>query len=99
MSVNTLLGAFGGFGTAFIAYSYFFSATPEHANGMLNASAYPTFAIFAALFGGAIMVFSTVFTMKVIPRLPSPPTDLPRFTLLEFLRDVKFLSHEAPKAT
>jgi GPH family glycoside/pentoside/hexuronide:cation symporter len=89
MSINTLLGAFGGFGTAFIAYSYFFSATPEHANGMLNASAYPTFAIFAALFGGAIMVFSTVFTMKVIPRLSSPPADLPRFTLREFLVDVK----------
>lgn len=89
MSMNTLLGAFGGFGTAFIAYSFFFSATPEYANGMLNASAYPKFAIFAALFGGIIMVFSTVLTMDVIPRLPSPPADLPRFTLNEFYLDVK----------
>ena len=84
-----LLGAFGGFGTAFIAYSFFFSATTEYPNGMLNSSAYPVFAVFASLFGGAIMVFSSVFTMSVIPRLAKPPADLPRFTLKTFFVDAR----------
>jgi Na+/melibiose symporter-like transporter len=89
MSINTLLGAFGGFGTAFVAYSFFFSATPEYPNGMLNASAYPTFAIFASLLGGSIMVFSTLFTLNVIPKLPRTPEDLPGFTMKEFYLDVR----------
>ena len=33
MSINTLLGSVGGFGTAFVAYSFVFSATPEYSNG------------------------------------------------------------------
>jgi glycoside/pentoside/hexuronide:cation symporter, GPH family len=89
MSINTLLGAFGGFGTAFIAYSFFFSATPEYPNGMLNSSAYPVFAVFASLFGGAIMLFSALFTMRVIPRLPQPHAELPRFTLKTFFIDAR----------
>lgn len=89
MSMNTLLGAFGGFGTAFVAYSFFFSATPEYPNGLLNGSAYPMFAITAALVGGAVMVVTTVFTMSVIPRLSTAPPDLPRFSIKEFVRDAK----------
>ncbi len=89
MRMNTLLGAMGGFGTAFIAYSFFFSATPEYPNGLLNESAYSTFAIFASLIGGAVMVVSTVFTMRVIPRLPAASPDLPRFSLREFILDSK----------
>ena len=89
MSINTLLGAFGGISMGFIAYSFFFSATPEYPNGLLNASAYPVLAISAALSGGAVMVLTTVFTMSVIPRLPRPPADLPRFSLSEFLLDCK----------
>ena len=30
MSLNTLLGALGGFGTAYVAYSFVFAATPEY---------------------------------------------------------------------
>ena len=89
MSINTLLGAVGGFGTAFLAYSIVFSSTPEYPNGMLNQSAYPTLALYAALFGGAVMVFSAFYTMKVIPKLSIPPIDLPSFTLKEFLVDAK----------
>lgn len=89
MGMNTLLGAVGGFGTAFIAYSYFFSATAEYPNGMLNADAYPTFAILASVCGGLVMVFSTVMTMGLIKRLPHAPTGLPRFSLMEFVRDAR----------
>ncbi|HIG39435.1 MAG: MFS transporter [bacterium] len=89
MSINTLLGALGGFGFAFIAYSYFFASTPEYSNGMLNQSAYLTMAISASLVGGTIMVLSTVFTMGVIPRLPQVPENIPRFSFHEFMLDCK----------
>ncbi len=87
MSLNTLFGAAGGFGTAYLAYSFFFPPTPEHANGLLNEAAYPNFAIAASLAGGAVMLLSTFYTMSVIPRLPAPPDDLPRLSPREFLLD------------
>lgn len=89
MSMNTLLGAIGGIGMGFVAYSFFFAATPEYPNGLLNESAYPVLAITASLIGGAVMVLTTVFTMSVIPRLSKAPSDLPRFSLREFLLDCK----------
>lgn len=89
MSINTLLGAVGGFGTAFIAYSYFFAATPEHANGLLNQAAYPTFATYASVTGGAIMLITTIATMGVIPRLPAMPENVERFSIRSFFADMK----------
>ena len=89
MSINTLLGALGGLGMAYAAYTYLFAATPEFENGMLNRSAYTTLAVTASLVGGLIMLLSTLFTMKLIPRLPAAPSDLPRFSLTEFLLDCK----------
>lgn len=89
MSLNTLIGALGGFVVGFVAYSFFFTATPEYKNGLLNASAYPNFAIMASLVGGAVMVFSAVFTLKVVPRLSTVPEGLPRFSLKEFMLDAK----------
>ncbi|HJP50740.1 MAG: MFS transporter [Pseudomonadales bacterium] len=89
MSINTLFGALGGIGIAVIAYSYFFAATPEYENGLLNRTAYSTLAVSASIFGGVVMVISTVLTMKVIPRLPKPLVDLPRFSIKEFIVDCK----------
>lgn len=89
MSFNTLLGAIGGYGTAFIAYSWVFASTPEFENGLLNAGAYQGFAIWAAVIGGSIMVISTVFTFDLIPKLPKVPEDLPRISVMEFVRDVR----------
>ena len=89
MSINTLLGAIGGYGTAFLAYSFVFASTDEFENGLLNGDAYQGFAVWASLIGGAIMVFSTVFTMNLIPKLPKIPTDLPRISVGEFVRDVQ----------
>ena len=88
MSINTLLGAIGGYGTAFIAYSYVFASTPEFENGLLNAGAYQGFAMWAALIGGGIMVISTVFTINLVPMLPKVPENLPRISVMEFVRDV-----------
>lgn len=88
MSLNTLLGAIGGFGTAYVAYSYVFAATAEYENGLLNAGAYPSFAIYASLIGGVVMLLSTVLTLNLIPRLPSVPDTLPRISPRQFIDDV-----------
>ncbi|MEM7016224.1 MAG: MFS transporter [Pseudomonadota bacterium] len=88
MSFNTLLGAIGVYGSAFIAYCYVFAATPEFENGLLNAGAYQGFSMWAALIGGSIMVISTVFTINLIPMLPKVPENLPRISVMEFVRDV-----------
>lgn len=87
MSMNTLFGAVGGIATAYVGYTYFFAATPEYENGLLNQSAYPKFAAMAALVGGAIMVYSTVVTMKVIPRLSVNPEAQAPFSLKSFVED------------
>lgn len=87
MGINSLFGAIGGMGIAIIAYSFFFSATPEYPNGLLNRPAYSTLAISAAAAGGLLMLFSTVFTMGLIPRLPKPALTIPRFSFKEFLLD------------
>ncbi len=89
MSINTLLGTIGAFGFGFIAYSYFFTPSPEYANGMLDPSAYTSLAIYAASAGGFMMLASTVFTMRLIPNLPTAPPVMPRFTILEFFRDCR----------
>ncbi|MFB0971193.1 MAG: MFS transporter, partial [Pseudomonadales bacterium] len=87
MSLNTLMQAMGAYGFGYFAYSYFFKSTPEFENGMLNSAAYVDLAITAALLGGAIMLLSTVATMRVIPRLSLAPANLPRFSIKEFFSD------------
>ena len=89
MSLNTLLGGLGGYGTYIIALTFFFNKTPEFDNGLLNAAAYPGLAISAALFGGTVMLASTVLTLKVVPLLPPMPDSVERFSLSSFLLDVK----------
>jgi Na+/melibiose symporter-like transporter len=89
MSLNTLLGGLGGYGTYIIALTFFFNKTPEFDNGLLNAAAYPSLAISAALLGGTVMLASTVLTLKVVPLLPPIPDSVERFSLSSFLLDVK----------
>ncbi len=89
MSTNMLLGALGGATTYFVGMSYFSSFKAEFGNGLLNSAAYPQLAITAGLIGGTIMLLSTLLTLKLIPYLPQPPKDVPRFTLLEFFKDTK----------
>jgi Na+/melibiose symporter-like transporter len=89
MSMNTLFGFFGGLGAAYVGYTYFFAATAEYDNGLLVRHNYPVFATVMALVGGAVMVFSTLATRNVIPRLRKTPDSLPKISLMEFVRDMK----------
>jgi Na+/melibiose symporter-like transporter len=89
MSVNMMFAAIAGAATYFIGMSYFSSFKDEYGNGLLNMSAYPVLATTAAVLGGLIMLISTLLTLNLAPRLPQPPRDLPRFSLLEFLRDAR----------
>ena len=87
MAMNTLFGFMAGAAAFFIAYSYFFASTPEFSNGLLNPAAYPVFATSAAFVGGAAMLTSALLTLKLVRHLPQPPADIPRLTLMEFLKD------------
>jgi len=89
MSLVTLVGALGGLVTFFVAYRFFFNATPEFKNGFLNQAAYPRFAVVAALIGCAVMLASTLGTLKVIPRLTVNPTGQPGFNFSTFVEDCK----------
>jgi Na+/melibiose symporter-like transporter len=89
MSLNTLLGGVGGYGTYVIALTFFFNKTPEFDNGLLNASAYPSLAISAAFLGGTVMLASTILTLKVIPLLPPMHDSIERFNFSSFLLDLK----------
>lgn len=88
MSMNTLFGFIGGFGTAYIGYTYFFTPSAEFDNGLLDGSNYPVFAISASLVGGAVMLASTFFTRDVIPHLRQPSRSLPKTTPMAFVQDV-----------
>ena len=63
MSYNNLFGWIGGAGTAWVALSYFFHATPEHPNGMLNPDAYPAMASTAAIVMVVFMLLCSWFTL------------------------------------
>ena len=63
MSYNNLFGWIGGAGTAWVALSYFFHATPEHPNGMLNPDAYPAMATTAAIVMVVSMLLCSWFTL------------------------------------
>ncbi|MCB1645260.1 MAG: MFS transporter, partial [Pseudomonadales bacterium] len=89
MSINTLIGGLGGYGTAFFAYAHFFAATPEYPNGMLNPGAYHELAVWASTVGGIIMIVTTITTMSVIPRLPKLDLSTERFSYKIFFSDFK----------
>lgn len=88
MSMNTMFGFIGSFGTAFIGYTYFFTPTAEFENGLLFSGHYPVFATAVALVGGAIMFLSTLFTRNVISRLPQPDPSLAKTSASELFKDI-----------
>ena len=54
--------AIGRFGLPFIAFTFFFAATPEFANGQLRPEAYPMFGLSIALVAMVLMVLCIIGT-------------------------------------
>jgi GPH family glycoside/pentoside/hexuronide:cation symporter len=88
MSYSNLAGAIGVAGTSFVALTFFFAATPEYPRGILNPAGYGAFAMTAAAIVLIIQFTSAWFTRDRIAMMTPPAADQPKFTGLEFLKDV-----------
>jgi GPH family glycoside/pentoside/hexuronide:cation symporter len=88
MAYNTFFGFSASAIMTWSAYTFFFRETEEYSRGLKNPDAYPAFAYTAAGIAFVAMLASAWFTRDVIPRLPKPPEHLPRFSPLEFARDI-----------
>lgn len=75
MGYNNFFGFIGGASISWIGYTWFFNKTPDGTNGLLIASAYPNFALFAAVFISGSIMLCAWFTKDRIPYLPQPPED------------------------
>ncbi|HEY4545445.1 MAG TPA: MFS transporter [Pedomonas sp.] len=56
--------AIGRFGLPFIAFTFFFAATPDFANGQLRRDAYPMFGLTVSLVAMVLMVVCTIGTNR-----------------------------------
>jgi Na+/melibiose symporter-like transporter len=88
MAYNTFFGFSAGAILTFSAYTFFFHKTEEYERGLKNPDAYLPFAITVSLVCLVMMLASAWFTRDVIARLPKPPADLPRFSAVEFVKDI-----------
>jgi len=88
MAYNTFFQWVGGSATAYIALTFFFPATAQFRNGLLNPEPWAAFALTGAIAIIVILFASAIFTMDRIPHLPKPRPDTPKFSLIEFFRDI-----------
>lgn len=88
MSYSNLAGAIGTAGTGFVSLTFFFAATPEYPRGLLNPAGYGAFAMTAAAIVLIIQFTSAWFTRDRIALMTPPAAGQPKFTGLEFLKDV-----------
>jgi len=88
LSWNNFFTWAGGAGMNFLALHFVFKATPEYPRGLLNPEPYGPFAVGCGLAAMALLLASAWFTRDQIRRLPKAPDNLPRFSPLEFLKDV-----------
>lgn len=88
MAYNTFFGFSAGAILTWSAYTFFFHATPEYPRGLKNPEAYQPFAITVAAVAFVALMASAWFTRDVIPRLPQPPANQPKFSVVEFGKDI-----------
>ena len=88
MSFHTFFAWAGtGIGT-WVALTYFFHAAPHYPRGLLNPAAYTPFSLSMSLGALVLMWTSAWFTRDRIPLMSKTPDHIPRFSALEFARDV-----------
>ena len=86
---RTLLAVGGGVAVSVISYPLFFPETDAYANGMLNPSGYPHFALFGAALMIATIWYSAWGTRSEIPRLPKAPENPEPFSFGRIFEEFK----------
>jgi GPH family glycoside/pentoside/hexuronide:cation symporter len=84
MSYNTVFGLVGTFGVFFLGWSYF--GVLE--GGTNNRQGYAAIAWAIALFAIVVVYLSAFFTRDQIPKLSTPPSDLPPFSVGQLMREI-----------
>ena len=88
MAYNTFFLWIGDTIAALVALKIFFEATPGFPNGALDASNYPSFAVWTALALFALRMFSAWKTAERIPYLAKTDISTARFGLRAFWEDI-----------
>jgi Na+/melibiose symporter-like transporter len=88
MAYNSFFLFVGGASMTYIALTFFFPKTAEYHNGLLNPEPWNEFALTMAVAVAVILFASAWFTRDRIPFLPQPRPDGPKFSPLEFVRDI-----------
>ena len=88
MAYNTFFAWVGDAVTALVALKLFFKASEGFPNGALDPTNYPAFAISTAAILLALRFYSAFATVSRIPYLAQSGLDTPKFSLVEFWRDI-----------
>lgn len=88
MSYNNFGGYIGGAGAHFFGLTFFFYATAEYANGLLNPEAYRNFGASASVIVVVALYASAWFTRDRIPTLSQPKESLQSFSFSGFYSDL-----------
>ncbi len=86
---RTAFGAIGSVICLLAGMNYFFAPSAEFANGQLDASRYPPFALVMALGMVAVIGFSTLGTHRLIPALPKAVGNNSGFGLIRMIGEMK----------
>jgi len=88
MAYNSFFSFAGGASMSYIALTFFFPKTAEFHNGLLNPAPWSSFAATMAVAVVLILLTSAWFTRDRIPFLPRPAADTPKFSPVEFFKDM-----------
>ncbi len=88
MSWNTFFFWAGDSAAWLLTFALFFRSSAKFPNGALDPTRWPPLSITVALAVPAMLFASTWFTRSRIPWLPQADPGAPRFSMLEFFRDV-----------
>lgn len=87
-SYRIMFGALMATVTIVIGFAVYFVPTAEYERGLMNAAAYPKFAMLSALLIIATIVISTWGTRKQIPRLQAQNTSSKRITIKQLFSNI-----------
>lgn len=89
MAYNSFFTWAGAALTTIIALRIFFKRTEEYPRGLLNPEAWSPYSLVMGSVAFIILLASALLTHDRIKHLPQPAKDTPKFSALNFLRDVK----------